>query len=315
MLFRRQRNPGWMAIRVTPERIDVAHVLPGARPLVSRWESHDVAAGRAVETLRELRGSLLLDRYRCTTLMEFPEYQTHQVEAPGVPDAELRQAVRWSIKDLIDYPIDEAVVDAVRIPAGEEQRSRSVLVVSARSQHAAAAARQFEEARVPLDAIDIPEFAQRNLCALCERERRAVGMLAFHSGSCWLTITADGELLVVRRIDISLDRLVDADPDQRAIYLDRIALELQRSFDNFDRQFAFVGLSRLVLAYVPAECGLKPTLQANLDLPVDDLALAEVMDLSRVSAAAQGEYPAERLLVLGAALRSTEARQPVEAAA
>lgn len=298
-----------MAIRVMPERIDVAHVVPGARPAVSHCESNPVGSGGAVETLRELRRSLGLERYRCTTLIEFPDYQLHQVEAPSVPDAELRQAVRWSIKDMIDYPADDATVDVLRIPADAELRARNVFVVSTHNEHVKAVASLFDEARVPLDAIDVPELAQRNLAVLCEAPNRAVALLVFHSGSCWLTITGAGELLVVRRIDISLDRLTDAEPDQRSGYLDRIALELQRSFDNFDRQFGFITLSRLMVSFVPPGCGLKEALKANLDLPVEDFVLDELLDLARVPAISGAPRQADRLLVLGAALRSTERAQ------
>lgn len=223
--------------------------------------------------------------------------------------------MRWSIKDLIDYPADEASIDVLKIPADAEHRARNVFVVSARNQHVEALARRFDAARVTLDAVDIPELAQRNLCVLCESEHRAVALLAFHSGSCWLTITGEAELLVVRRIDISLDRLTSADADQRAIYLDRIALELQRSFDNFDRQFGFIALSRLLLASVPPECGLKPTLQANLELPVEDFDLGAVMDLARVPSLSDASRQAEHLLVLGAALRSVNGAHAERAAA
>lgn len=307
MLFRHRRNPGWMALRVLPDRIDAVHVVPGMRPAVSQCESAQIGPGGPVEALRELRRALRLERYRCTTLIEFPEYQLHYVEAPGVPDVELRQALRWSVKDLIDYPVEEAAVDVLKIPAGAEQRARNVFVVTARNQHVAGVAKLFEDANVRLDAIDVPELAQRNLAVLCEAPERAAALLAFHSGSCWLTITGNTELLVVRRIDIGLDRLLQAEADQRSIYLDRIALELQRSFDNFDRQFGFIALSRLLLASVPSECGLMETLQANLELPVGNFSLSEVMDLARAPKLADGSMQAERLLAIGAALRSEHA--------
>lgn len=307
MLFRRRRNPGWMALRLLPERIDAVHVVPGARPAVSQCESVDVAAGGPVEALRKLRRSLQLERYRCTTLIEFPEYQLHYVEAPAVPDAELRQALRWSVKDLIDYPVEEAAVELLKIPAGAEQRARNVFVVTARNQHIAGLVKLCEEAHVPLDAIDVPELAQRNLTILHEAPERAAALLAFHSGSCWLTITGNAELLVVRRIDIGLDRLVQAEPDQRSIYLDRIALELQRSLDNFDRQFGFISLSRLLLANVPSDCGLTETLQANLEVAVENFALGDVIDVARAPQLARGANDAELLLAVGAALRGDQA--------
>ena len=95
--------------------------------------------------------------------------------------------------------------------------------------------------------------------------------------------------------------------------LDRIALELQRSFDNFDRQFGFITLSRLMVSFVPPGCGLKEALKANLDLPVEDFVLDELLDLARVPAISGAPGQADRLLVLGAALRSTERAQGVAA--
>ena len=43
-------------------------------------------------------------------------YHFSLVEAPDVPADELRAAVRWRIKDLIDFHIDDAVIDVFEMP-------------------------------------------------------------------------------------------------------------------------------------------------------------------------------------------------------
>jgi len=304
-----------MALRIASGRIDVAHVVPGKRPALLRCESFGLA-GSAAESLRRLRKALALERFHCTTLLDSAAYQLHQIDAPAVPQAELRQAVRWSIKDLIDYPAESAELDVVEIPgAGGAGRARSLFAVSARNSAIAACVAPYNDASVELEAIDVVEMAQRNIAILCEAPNRAVALLAFHPDGGMLTITGNAELLVARRIEIPLERLLAADAEQRSQYLDRIALELQRSLDNFDRQFSFISLSRLLLAYTPVGSGLAETLRANLDLPVEELDLAQVMDLARVPELASRERQAQCLTVIGAALRTEHRALTAQAAA
>src|SRR5262249_1188867 len=102
----RRPRPGWLCINVHPQRVDVSHVLARgrARPEVLLCESYR-KEGDDRATLTRLRRELQLDRYRCTTLMRTGDYQMLQVEAPNVPVAEARDAVRWRIKDMVDFPV------------------------------------------------------------------------------------------------------------------------------------------------------------------------------------------------------------------
>jgi MSHA biogenesis protein MshI len=308
MWLRRRREPGWMAIRATGPRIDVVHVVPGARPCVRFCESYQKEGGDA-ESLRRLRKALHLDRYRLTTMLDAGQYQIHQVDAPPVPPAELKAATRFRVKDLIDYPLDAATVEVIDIPADQGAgRPKSLFAVTAANECIARCVQPYHDADVPLEAIDIPELAQRNLAALFEPDARAVAMLVLYPDGGLLTITAGGELYVSRRIEIALARLVEADAEARAQYVDRIALELQRSLDNFDRQFSHLSLARLIVAPRLDNPALMETLAANLYVPVELCDLASVMDLGTAGQDATPADEANRLAVLGAALRSIEAR-------
>ena len=62
-------------------------------------------------------------------------YQLVQVEAPEVQPDELRGAVRWKLKDIINFPPSEAIVDVFDIP--EQARyveSRMIYAVAARAE-------------------------------------------------------------------------------------------------------------------------------------------------------------------------------------
>ncbi len=80
-------------------------------------------------------------------------------------------------------------------------------------------------------------------------------------------------------------------------------LELQRSFDHFDRQFSYVTVSRLLLAPLAVDIGLDRHLIENLDVPVQALDLAEVLDFPGAPELRDPARQGFRLHIIGAALR------------
>lgn len=203
------------------------------------------------------------------------EYQLLLIDAPPVAPHELRMAVRWRIKDMIDFPIDDATVDVVRLDSGQTARDGQLMAVVARNDVLKQYIETAEQARVTLAAIDIPELAQRNIAALLETPDRALAMLSFTPQGGLLTVTRNGELCFQRHLDLSRANLaLSADPGPREAF-DRLTLELQRSLDHIERQHSHWRLDRIVLAPPPAP-GLTEYLRENLYLPL------EIADLSRV---------------------------------
>jgi MSHA biogenesis protein MshI len=239
-------------------------------------------------------------------LLPARQYQVQLVDAPNVPEAEMKSAVRWRLKDFLEYPVETATVDVVAIPVDQKAaaRGRSVYAVSARNQDIEARMKMFAQAKIQLRVIEIAEMAQRNLAALFEVDQRALAVLSFSEEGGLLTFTAQGELYLSRRIDISLDQLIGARAQARDPLFERIALELQRSLDHFDRQFSNVPLAKLLLAPLPEELGLAAYLAGNLSAPVGSVNLGDVLDFHQVP---ELREPAEQILrwqTLGAALRA-----------
>jgi MSHA biogenesis protein MshI len=195
-------------------------------------------------------------------------------------------------------------VDVLDIPADKNApaRNRSLYAVAARNEVIKRRMADFDTAKLPVSAIDIPELAQRNIASLLEDKGRGMALLSFDENGGLLTFTFDGELYSSRYIDVPLSQLNQSDSEQQR-HFDRITLELQRSMDHFERQFSFITISKLVLAPLPSAVDLEAYLAANLYLPVSTLNLDEVFDFS----AASGVEAAQRMrcfLVLGAALRT-----------
>ena len=305
-LFSRKPATELAAVNLYGNRAEVGYVRRNGsgRPVVNVC-AHFPNAGDEIETLQRLRRELHLDRFSCATLLPARQYQMQLIDAPNVPEAEMKSALRWRLKDVLGYPVESATVDIMAIPTEQAAagRGRSVYAVSARNQDIESRMRMFAQARIALRVIEVAEMAQRNLAILFESDQRALAMLSFSEEGGLLTFTARGELYLSRRIEISLEQLIGVRAEMRDQLFERIALELQRSLDHFDRQFSNIPLARLLLAPLPDELGLSAYLAANLSAPVEAVNLGDVLDFHEVP---ELREPAEQMMrwqTLGTALR------------
>jgi MSHA biogenesis protein MshI len=101
---------------------------------------------------------------------------------------------------------------------------------------------------------------------------------------------------------VTLAQLLDADHERRHQSFDKITLELQRSLDNFDRQFSFISVALLMLAPSGA-AGLEEYLASHLYTRVETLDLAQVLDLDATPELADPARQQRFFVAIGAALR------------
>ncbi|HUW26172.1 MAG TPA: agglutinin biogenesis protein MshI [Gallionella sp.] len=304
LLNSKSRDAGWSAICLGAHGVYLAKVeLSGALPRVKRCEYHEVGAISAAE-LEKLCRETDFGGHNFTTLLAPGEYQMLLVDAPNVPASELKTAIRWKIKDSLNYHIDDATVDVLQIPVTKygSEHVQSMYAIAATNDVIRKRITLFEQAGIGLNVIDIPEMAQRNIAALFEQDGRALVVLAFDDDGGLLTFTSDGELYLSRRIEISVGQLRDADENLREQHRSRVELELQRSLDYFGRQFNHQPVSHILVS-VPDDSGLVEFLASVSDVKVEKLDLSQVMDISAVAALADSEFAANALPVLGAALR------------
>jgi MSHA biogenesis protein MshI len=308
--FNRSKSAGpGFVVAISTNGVHFAQVkYVAGRPQVVTYVFQPVtgikSSGITPAALEKMRKGMRLGDFQFSTLLAPGEYQLLQIEAPNVPEDELKAAVRWSVKDMLSYHVDDAALDVLRIPNNQAgaDRKKSIYVVAASNVVIKKRTELFERANFNLRVIDIPEMAQRNIAALYEHEGRALALLAFDESGGLLTFTNDGELYLARRIEISVGQLQDANEALRQQYLDRLELELQRSIDHFDRQFNHLAVRRLLVS-VPDNVGLVEKLGSSLDLPVERLDLSEVMDLGGVPELSSYEAQVYALHALGAALR------------
>jgi len=306
LLKKRTIVPGLTAISLTPAGVCLVRIVqdPDSRPRVTLFETRSWGmAGQDRELLTELVGEFELDKSQCTTLLSESEYNLLLTEAPDVPTDELRAAVRWRIKDLIDYHINDATLDVFAIPADNAPgQSRSMYAVAARNSVIQDCVDQLEGAGINLDIIDIPELGQRNLASLLPDDTQGVVLLHFGRKGGLITITRQGDIFLTRNIDIGLETLQEA--EDATLHFDRIALEVQRSLDYYDSHFRQAPVRKIAITPLSRIApGLLDYLNANLSLDAEELNLPQLLDWE---AAMPAELSPECTMTIGAALRQEQ---------
>src|SRR5690606_14958471 len=122
-----------VAVCPTATGVTLAQVRrePGLPAVLEVCESHEAKKTELAGLLSQLCRQHDLDSYTCISVMDAGSYNLLLVEAPDVQPAELRAAIRWKIKDMIDFHLDDAVIDVFEVPdqkaAGRNQMMYAVV--------------------------------------------------------------------------------------------------------------------------------------------------------------------------------------------
>lgn len=172
---------------------------------------------------------------RCFVTLASDQYQILLVEPPDVPEEELRNAIRWRLKDLITIPVAQAAIDVFMLPEdGTRSNQKMVYVVAAHEDNIKKLITLVEHGGLQLLAIDIGELAIRNLAnaVMCDgTTERSVAVTRIRRGGGSVYIYKQGNMYLARSFALDYKAgLLDDLPEEN------LALELQRSVDYYERQ-------------------------------------------------------------------------------
>ena len=307
-LFSKKKSSGWLALRASEKGTCVAHITShDAKPTVafSAIRQESLKDDHAVKAMS---ADLSMANLHCALLLAQNEYQLFQIEKPNVPANELKQAISWKLKDMIDYPVEQATIDVFDIPADPHNANRQsyVYAVVAKNELIGSyMARLINFSGAGLEVIDIPELAQRNIAAYLEQESRGLAMLSINSNGGLLTFTSGGELYHSRQIEIDTKLMHSENSEQKSSIFERLSLEMQRSLDNFERQFPYITINRLVLAPFMDREDFYDYLKTYLYIPIDRFDLSDVFTFEDRAVIGDLSMQASLLPALGAALRGS----------
>ena len=245
-----------------------------------------------------------LGRAPVSAVLASDAYQLQLVEKPNVPDDELQEAVRWRLQNLIDYPVDEAVVQVFEMPphANVASPPTAYAVVSPKTEIFGEIERM-QRADLRMDVIDLPELCVRNVAISLPQDEDGVAFLHFTEEFGYLTITRRGVLHLLRRIETSRRDFAD-DESEDSVFQEQVAsisLEVQRSLDYYESHYDSQPVSELVIGPDSGLDSLSGAMQEQLGIGVGRLDFGELFEMaSDISAEEQGSC----LLAIGAALRT-----------
>lgn len=303
--FKKKILPGLTGVGLQSDGVCIVRIerVTGRPPALTLADFRPWGDEGQEKVLERVAGDYDLGRSRCTTVLDGSEYSLLLTEAPDVPPEELRAAIRWRVKDLIDFHINDATLDVFDLPGDKTSgRARSMYAVAARSAAIQRRADLMHAAGINLDVIDIPEMAQRNLAMLLPEDAKGVALLSFTATNGLITISKQGEIYLSRSLDVGLDALAHF-ADATSLF-DRIVLEVQRSLDYYDSHFRQAPIATIAVAPMPREVpGLMDYLKTNLGATVAAVDLTALLDCA---VEFKPELQTACLTTLGAALRQEQ---------
>lgn len=277
----------------SPGIVAISFLANGFAVAVTRYADHDrprlLHCEFVAATPQQLQSQLealvkyhRLEDYDCHILLASDQYRSISIEAPAVTGDEIKQAVRWRIAEMLDYPVDQATVDFYPLPPSNRANSTPMLeVVACANQVVATLTQQCRQAGLNVKVIDIQETALRNLATLLRENEQGVALLYLQKDSGRVIIQKQGALYLSRKIGSGYQQLTDnaalSDSDQIYMEQDSLALEIQRSFDYVENYFDIPPITGLAVVLMPIN-----TQNVINFLSINHGITARAMDLSAI---------------------------------
>jgi MSHA biogenesis protein MshI len=271
-------------------------------PVLERCELLPMPAGGGGNAATAVIRAAGLPRIPVSTVLRSDDYQLVLVEAPDVPPAELRAAMRWRLKETIDFRVEDAVIDVFDVPA-QNRGAQGRMMYAVAAQRSAVERHSGALAEVPtFDVIDVPELCLRNLATLLPAAASGVALLHLGETTATVILVRGTTFYFARQMDLQATPPVaaDNDPDAR-LDVGSIVLELQRSLDYYERHFDQPPITRIAVSPSGKRASLLAAdLGRETGFEVETLDLASLL---RCETSIESAVDPGCLLAVGAALR------------
>jgi len=276
-LGRKNRVDGLVGLSINDRRISLAHI---ARRRDELTLEHCVYQDLAQQSLREGL-SQLVDENRLagadTNLVLAPtDYSVYLVDMPQVEAAEVAAAVRWKIKDLLDMPVEDAVIDVFPLPDDAFQ---------ARKQMVYAVAANRPKLEQSIEVI----------------ERSGLAFIALKASGSMMNVTRNGELYLTRKINTQVGPDALLEPDWEMVR-DRLALEIQRSLDYFESQMGQSPITQIMIA--PRQKDTESMMNSLADALASPVGMLDFYNDLDAPQEITAETKGACMMAIGAALRT-----------
>lgn len=200
----------------------------------------DCTPAKRLPALQGIVSSNRLSGALATVVLPLDQYQVFQVERPdGVEDSELGDALKWKLKDFLEFSPSDAVCDVFPFPSDAARgRGDLVNVVAVRRTLITELVSLAQEADLDLQRIDIAELALRRLVSRLDDSGRGAALVHLRDRYGHMVICQGDTLYLSRRLDVTSNELREVSSQESAVQ--SLALEMQRSLDYYESQLGQV---------------------------------------------------------------------------
>jgi MSHA biogenesis protein MshI len=274
------------------------------RPELQLLETVSCDVNKPLEALTEFVKKNGLEGVNCSWLLKSDKYQLITLDELPVKPEEFQAAVRWQIKKLLSFSVDDAFIDSFYIPPPVIPNPKKMItVVASQASYIQPIAEQIAESGLNLTTIDIQELALRNILAMFETDELSTALVFLQEKNSDIIFTRQHEFYYLRRLDWSFEKLANSYQNQDSVnqYLQKLALEVQRSFDYFQSQWRLPAPTHILMVSLnPKLLDIAAYMSQRLRFPIEDINLNKVL-LSKIELTSNLE--SQYLSVIGGALR------------
>ncbi|MFW5450157.1 MAG: pilus assembly protein PilM [Methylophagaceae bacterium] len=219
-------------------------------PSLKHAQFYPCSSSEQSAQLTQLSKQHQLNSIPCNFVLNPYEYQILQVDAPEVPKQELSTALRWHIKDLIDFHIDDVVLEHLDLPTQNISGKQHLHVIACRQSLIQNHVDLLHSAHCNINTIDISTLAARNIIKHLNLDNSAsIGLLNLWSDTSRISIFVNDDLYINRNSNIGLDTLafVSSEDNNSESIVDSLALELQRTFDYYESHSRQAAIEQLII--------------------------------------------------------------------
>jgi MSHA biogenesis protein MshI len=174
-----------------------------------------------------------LTNTQCNIALSISKYQLLQLDRPAVEDAELIQALQWTVKEQL-FSDDEFVIDYFDPPAAAATSTKKLNVVAVSKRDVMEIRDGVLKAGLALNIIGIEELAICNL--LTPSDDAVITLKQEEGGQLSLNIVKRNQLFFSRRLR-GYENLANFSQEELKMgVVDNLSLEIQRSMDYFESQ-------------------------------------------------------------------------------
>ncbi|MCV6624004.1 MAG: hypothetical protein OIF51_19890 [Cellvibrionaceae bacterium] len=261
-----------------------------------RWLASSGSSIEDRKSLQVLIKTMGLKGLPCHYVLADEDYQLFLLESPKLEGDELVQAMGWQIKDLLAYPVQEAVVDVFSVPQSTAKAGKTMVnVVASPQAQILEIAKEVAELGLELESVDISELAMGAVMRMSGAHPRGEALAILQPGQGELLVFSQGQLAMSRKFELAYRAEVD-----EPLPTDQLLLELQRTLDYYERQLGQLPPAKIRLAAKHLhESKLDDAFKQALNTPIELLHL----DAQWLAYKDEAEDEFSALLAAGGALR------------